>query len=46
MKYFKISSIIEAIEHLQQFNGNWLLPAFVFASNEVSTTEVVDMSKN
>lgn len=45
MKYFKISSIIEAIEHLQQFNGNWLLPAFVFASNEVSTTEVVDMSK-
>lgn len=45
MKYFNISSIIEAIEHLQQFNGNWLLPAFVFAANEVNSSQLVDMSK-
>lgn len=46
MKYFDISTIQEAIEHLQDYSANWLLPAFVFAANDVGTEELVDMSKN
>ncbi|MGO2706210.1 MAG: McrB family protein [Pseudomonas helleri] len=45
MKYFGISTIREAIEHLQHYSANWLLPAFVFAANDVGTEELVDMSK-
>lgn len=45
MKYFDVSTIQEAIEHLQNFSANWLLPAFVFAANDVGTEELVDMSK-
>lgn len=46
MKYFDISTIQTAIEHLQHYSANWLLPAFVFAANDVGTEELVDMSKN
>ncbi len=45
MKYFDISTIKTAIEHLQHYSANWLLPAFVFAANDVGKDELVDMSK-
>lgn len=45
VKYFDINIIKTAIEHLQQFNAGWLLPAFVFAANDVGSNELVDMSK-
>lgn len=46
MKYFDIDTIKSSIEMLQSHAANWLLPAFVFASNDVGTDELVDMSKN
>lgn len=45
MKYFDISTIQMAIEHLQKYSANWLLPAFVFAANDVGKDDLVDMSK-
>lgn len=45
MKYLDIPTIKRAIERLQDFSANWLLPAFVFAANDVGTDELVDMSK-
>lgn len=45
MKYFDIPTIKSAIERLQGVKGNWLLPAFVFAANDVGTEELVDLSK-
>lgn len=45
MKYFDIPTIKAAIEHLQNYSANWLLPAFVFAANGVNATSLVDMSK-
>lgn len=45
MKYFNISNIKKAIEHLQDYSANWLLPAFVFAANDVGKDSLVDMSK-
>ena len=44
MLYFEISTVKEAIERLQNYSANWLLPAFVFAANNVGTDELVDMS--
>lgn len=45
MKYFDIQTIKAAIEHLQDYSANWLLPAFVFAANDVKVDDVTDMSK-
>ena len=45
MKYFDIPTIKKSIEGLENFSANWLLPAFVFAANDVGTDSMVDMSK-
>lgn len=45
MKYFDISTVKKAIEHLQDYTANWLLPAFVFAANDVGKDSLVDMSR-
>ncbi|TWC64030.1 McrB family protein [Herbaspirillum sp. SJZ099] len=45
MRYFDIPTIQQAIERLQNYSANWLLPAFVFAANDVGTDALVDMSK-
>ena len=45
MQYFDIATIQQAIERLQNYSANWLLPAFVFAANNVGTDGLVDMSK-
>ena len=45
VQFFSIATIKQAIEHLQNYRGNWLLPAFVFAANNVGVDSFVDMSK-
>lgn len=45
MQYFDIPTIKTAIEGLQGISANWLIPAFVFAANDVGTTDLVDISK-
>lgn len=45
MNYFAISTIKSAIERLQNVTANWLLPAFVFAANNVGTEDLVDLSQ-
>lgn len=45
MKYFDIPTIKAAIDHLEVYPANWLLPAFVFAANDVKVGSLVDMSK-
>lgn len=45
MRFFSIDTIKGAIERLQEYKGNWLLPAFVFAANDVGTEELVDISQ-
>lgn len=45
MRYFDIPTIQRTIERLQDYSANWLLPAFVFAANDVGTDVLVDMSK-
>lgn len=45
MRYFSIDTIIQAIERLQNYKANWLLPAFVFAANDVGTEALVDISQ-
>ena len=45
MQYFDIPIIKDAIERLQRYNANWLLPSFVFAANDVGTNEFLDLSK-
>ena len=45
MRYFDIPTIQQAIEGLQNYSANWLLPTFVFAANNVGTDTLVDMSK-
>lgn len=45
MKYFAIPIIKASIERLQDVSANWLLPAFVFAANNVGTESVVDLSQ-
>lgn len=44
MRYFHIDTVREAIERLQFVKANWLLPAFVFAANDVGTEEFVDLA--
>lgn len=46
MKFFEIQTIKTSIEELQKYSANWLIPAFVFAANDVGQEELVDMSKN
>ncbi len=45
MQYFDIPTIKTAIEALQGISANWLIPAFVFAANDVGTADLVDLSK-
>lgn len=45
MQYFDIPTIQSSIEALQGISANWLIPSFVFASNEVDLGYFVDMSK-
>lgn len=45
MQYFQIETIKIAIERLKGVSGNWLIPAFVFAANDVSQVEYVNMAK-
>lgn len=45
MRFFTIPTIRAAIEHLQNYSGNWLIPAFVLAANDVGTDEFVDMTE-
>jgi hypothetical protein len=45
MQYFDIATIKQSIEKLQNYSANWLLPAFVFAANDVGTDALIDMSK-
>lgn len=45
MQYFDIATIKSAIEALQEISANWLIPAFVFAANDVGTDEFFDISK-
>jgi 5-methylcytosine-specific restriction protein B len=37
VQYFSIPTIKSSIERLQEIKANWLLPAFVFAANDVGT---------
>jgi 5-methylcytosine-specific restriction protein B len=46
LQYFDILTIKSSIEALQDVSANWLIPAFVFAANDVGTSDFVDMSKN
>lgn len=46
MQYFKIETIKQAINALEKVKANWLIPAFVFAANDVGTDSLVDMSAN
>jgi 5-methylcytosine-specific restriction protein B len=45
VQYFDIPTIKTSIEALQGISANWLIPAFVFAANDVGTDELVDISK-
>lgn len=45
MKYFDLPTIKASIEALQGISANWLIPAFVFAANDVGTANLVDMAK-
>lgn len=45
MKYFDFPTIKASIEALQNVSANWLIPAFVFAANDVGTGDLVDISK-
>ena len=45
MLYFSIDTIKASIERLQAVSANWLLPAFVFAANDVGTEASVNMSQ-
>lgn len=45
MKYFDLPTIKASIEALQGISANWLIPAFVFAANDVGTVHLVDMAK-
>lgn len=45
MQYFDIPTIKTSIEALQGVSANWLIPAFVFAANDVGTGPLVDMSQ-
>ena len=41
MQYFDIPTTKTAIEGLQGISANWLIPAFVFAANDVGRPDVL-----
>jgi hypothetical protein len=45
VQYFDIPTIKSSIEALEVISANWLIPAFVFAANDVGKDAFVDMSK-
>ena len=45
MQYFDLPTIKASIEALEEISPNWLIPALVFAANDVGTVDLVDMSK-
>ena len=45
MKYFSVQTIKSSIENLQNISANWLIPAFVFAANDVGTSKLVDLTQ-
>ena len=45
MRYFDLPTIKNAIGALEGISANWLIPAFVFAVNDVGTDDLVDLSK-
>ena len=45
MQYFDVSTLKAAITALEGISANWLIPAFVFAANDVGTSDLVDISK-
>ena len=44
MQYFDIPTIRSAILQLQNYSANWLIPAFVFAANDVGIDGLVNMA--
>jgi len=46
VEYFHFSTIKKSVESIQDSTANWLIPAFVFAANDVGTQEFVDLSNN
>ena len=44
MRYFAVPTIKASIEYLEGISVNWLIPAFVFAANDVGKDHLVDMS--
>ena len=45
MRHFDPPTIKTSITALEQISANWLIPAFVFAANDVGTNALVDMYK-
>lgn len=45
MQYFEIEVVKNAIERLKAVSTNWLIPAFVFAANDVGQLDFVNMAK-
>ena len=45
MQYFGLQTIQDSIGALEEVSAGWLIPAFVFAANNVGTVDLVDMSK-
>ena len=45
MRYFDLPYIRSSIAKLTPYSANWLIPAFVFAANDVHTDGVTNMSK-
>ncbi|MBV6872151.1 McrB family protein [Xanthomonas euvesicatoria] len=45
MKYFTLQTIKDSIDRLKSVSANWLIPAYVFAANDVGTDAYVDISK-
>jgi 5-methylcytosine-specific restriction protein B len=46
VRYFDIPTIKASITALEGISAGWLIPAFVFAANDVGTVDLVDMSKH
>jgi hypothetical protein len=45
MKYSTLNRIKQAIEHLEQFRSNWLLPGLVFATNGVNCSNSTNLNE-
>jgi len=44
VRYFNIDTVRTSIRHLEQYNSSWLVPAFVFAANDVGEEETVSLT--